>query len=291
MTLQYPKVSIITPSFRSARYISSTIESVLFQNYPSIEHIIIDGASDDGTVDILKKYPHLIWISEPDRGQSEAINKGMKLAKGEIVAWLNADDVFKPDAVSVASEYLMNFPEIVAVYGDMEMITEHGETILLRKSKCFNLETLFFENFINQPTVFVRKYILDELHGLDERLHYSMDRELWLRIGSQYVMQYLPGWIGAGFRLHSISKTCTSEPKFHAEWATVMENSLTNALFSGVSLVIKNRAVEQAKVRFLVSTIRSEAKKRDVKAVLISIHQLVTKHWRYILKYPLRKLL
>ncbi len=108
MEQSYPKISIVTPSYNSAEFIEDCIQSVLKQNYPNFEHIIIDGGSTDGTVEILKKYPHLKWISEPDEGQSDALNKGFKKAEGDIIGWLNSDDVYLPGTFNKVADILSN---------------------------------------------------------------------------------------------------------------------------------------------------------------------------------------
>ena len=286
-----PLVSIITPSFNSRKYIAETIESVVHQDYPAIEHIVIDGNSTDGTQEVLNQYPQIKWISESDKGQSDAINKGLKMASGEIIGWLNADDLYTSQAISTAVNFLRNHQDAVAVYGDMKMIDEKGAIIFTRRSQLFNLERLFLHNFINQPTVFIRKRIINQVGGIDTRLHYSMDRELWLRIGSQNRMDYLPCWVGAEFRVHPSSKTSTSEPRFHAEWAGVMESTINNPLYRDVPMDIKRRAIEQAYVRLKLSLIRKALEEKRISSLLSITARLIIEHRAYILKYPVRKFL
>lgn len=283
-------VSIITPAFQSARFIAETIESVQRQDYPRIEHIIMDGGSQDGTLDILKRYPHLVWVSEPDNGQSQALNKGFKLAKGGIVGWLNADDTYTPSAVSTAVRFLMENPHVHAVYSDQQIIDERGAPIMPSRSKPFNLADLFMENYIRQPTVFFRRHVLEELGGVDESLHYSMDREFWLRIGSRYTMHYIPDFIGANFRFHPNTKTFQDTPRFHAEWMRVMEQAVSDASYQTVPLAVKRMAFQQARVRFHVANMQKALRSRDPKLFFSQLILLVAQNWDYILSYPLKKL-
>jgi glycosyltransferase involved in cell wall biosynthesis len=285
----FPLVSIITPSYNSALFLKETIESIRKQDYPIVEHIIVDGGSNDGTIDILRQCENLKWISEADQGQSDALNKGFKMANGEIIGWLNADDIYTPDAISTAAHFLIENQDFAMVYGDMNLVDEEGEFISLRKSKRFNLSTLFLENFINQPTVFMRKSVIEQLGGLDESLHYAMDRDLWLRAGSRYKMQYLPGWVGANFRLHTGAKTHNNKPGFHEEHIRIMEQSISNPLYKNIPLKLKCRAIQQAQVRLLFTLMEQSISKHDVGTFLKEFFLLIIGHWRYILEYPFRK--
>ena len=141
--MKKPLVSIITPSFNQADYLEHTIRSVLEQDYPNIEYMVVDGGSTDGSVDIIKKYEKQLawWVSEPDKGQSEAINKGFKRANGEIVAWLNSDDVYMPNAITRAVETLQANPEAAFVYANLHSINARGEhvnTIRYRQLICLH---------------------------------------------------------------------------------------------------------------------------------------------------------
>jgi glycosyltransferase involved in cell wall biosynthesis len=184
-----PLVTIITPVYNSASYIEDCILSVLNQTYPNIEYIIMDGGSTDGTQAIAQKYAdRLTLISEKDNGQSDAINKGWKRAKGEIVAWLNGDDLYLPDAVEKAVEYLQNHPQTAWVYGCAQFVDENGQPNNYRYPifEWSYDKLLQFGCYIVQPTVFLRRHIMDELGYIDENLHFGMDYEYWLRIGKQY---------------------------------------------------------------------------------------------------------
>lgn len=285
-----PLVSVITPSYQSARFVAETIESVQRQDYPHIEHIVLDGGSQDGTVDILRRYSHLTWVSEPDHGQSHALNKGFKMAKGEIIGWLNADDVYTPTAISTAVRFLTENPEADAVYSDQQIVDENGAFLRSGKSRPFDLSALFLENFIRQPTVFLRRHVLEDLGGVDESLHYSMDRELWLRMGSRYRMCYIPNFIGAGFRFHPDTKTSRDRSRFHAEWMQVMEQALNDDRYRAVPMSVKRMALQQARVRFHVANMQKGLTSGDLRLFLGQFLLLVTRYWDYILRYPAKKL-
>lgn len=122
----YPKISVVTPSFNQAQYIEKTIQSVIQQDYPNFEHIVIDGGSTDGTIEILKKYAHLKWISEKDRGQSDALNKGLKSADGEIIAWIDSDDWYEQDTFSAVARFFLGNQDKNVVMGDCNLVDEHG---------------------------------------------------------------------------------------------------------------------------------------------------------------------
>ena len=189
-----PLVSIVTPSFNKGSYLEETLLSVRNQTYANIEHIVIDGGSTDETLSILKKYSgDLVWISEPDNGQSDAINKGWKRAHGEIIAYLNADDTYLPDAVETAVNYLLQHPETGMIYGDGILSDEQGRFLANVTSGRFDLKSLIFcKNNILQPAVFLRRVVYDRFGGIDENLHLAMDLDYWIRAGLLFRIDYIP---------------------------------------------------------------------------------------------------
>jgi glycosyltransferase involved in cell wall biosynthesis len=203
------KISVITPSFNQAQFIERTIQSVLDQNYPDLEYLVIDGGSTDGTLALLKKYEaHLTWISEADRGQADAINKGFKQATGDIVCWLNADDEFMPGALSTVAAYFGQHPEAKFLYGDVQTIDATGRSYGRRgnvRPTCFD-DLVHEGDFIVQPAAFWRAELRHEAGLLDESLRYCMDYEYWLRIAQQYPLHYLAVPL-ARERFHHQAKT------------------------------------------------------------------------------------
>lgn len=208
------KISIITPSYNQAEFIERTIQSVLSQNYPDLEYIVMDGGSTDGTQEILKKYSDkIIWKSEKDNGQSDAINKGLKIATGDIVAYLNSDDAYEPDAIKKVAEFFQKNPEKKWVYGKCKIIDKNDKEIrkpitfyknLLLKN--YSYSKLLSENFISQPATFWRKELMNEIGYFDEKEHFCMDYEYWLRIGKKYPAGIINDCL-ANFRHHISSKS------------------------------------------------------------------------------------
>ncbi|PYQ41129.1 MAG: hypothetical protein DMF77_16720 [Acidobacteria bacterium] len=204
-----PLVSIVTPSYNQGRFIEETIQSVLAQDYPNLEYIVVDGGSTDETLDILRRYGgRLKWISEPDRGQSEAINKGFRMARGEIVAWLNSDDTYLAGAVGKAVGYLRTHPAVAMVYGEGYLMDEAGRvTGRFPATEPFNLWRLvYFSDYILQQTVFWRRCVFDAVGMLDESLHYGMDWDFWIRVAKRFEVAYIPEFLG-NLREYAAAKT------------------------------------------------------------------------------------
>ena len=219
-----PLVSIITPSLNQRRFIEATIDSVLSQDYPRIEYIVVDGGSTDGTLEVLAKYDgRLQWISEPDRGQSDAINKGFRRAKGEILAWLNSDDTYMPGAVRSAVGHLAAHPDCAMVYGDGNLIDEEGRvTGRFPATEPFDLWRLVYVlDYILQQSAFFRREAVEAVGYVDERLHWGMDWDLFIKIGKRFRVDYLPKAM-ANLREHEAAKTFSGGTRRMAELVEVM---------------------------------------------------------------------
>jgi glycosyltransferase involved in cell wall biosynthesis len=217
-----PLISVVTPSYNQGQFIEDTILSVKNQNYPNIEHIIIDGGSTDSTLEILKKHEgtyNMRWISEPDKGQADAVNKGFKMASGEIVGWLNSDDVyFSVDVLSkVASEFLKG-PIVDAVYANRVVIDESNHLVKLQYSRKFHYNKLLKSYYsLYQETVFLRREVIERCQ-LNINLYIVLDSEFWLRIGKHYNFKYVNEFFGA-FRVHNENKTVVGDhiPRWNKE--------------------------------------------------------------------------
>jgi len=208
-------VSIVTPSLNQARYLREAIESVMAQTYAPVEHIVVDGGSTDGTLEILAEYEHLHWISEPDRGQSHALNKGFAMARGDIFGWLNADDAYEPEAVSAGVSAL---GEAGLAYADVIRIDGDGvNPRRIRSRAAFDLWTeLNLGCGIYSPSVFFTREAFETVGPLDEELHLTMDYDLWLRIGKRFAVRRVDA-IWAIQRLHDDAKTIRHYDEFWPE--------------------------------------------------------------------------
>lgn len=220
MAEKNPLVSIVTPSYNQARFLSKTMESVFSQDYPHIEYIVIDGGSTDGSVALLEENADRLayWVSEPDKGQTEAINKGFARANGEILAWLNSDDAYKPGAVAAAVDYLTRHPDVGLVYGDADFIDEHGNRIGKFPAAQTDYPRLR-RGYVHIPqqAAFWRADLWEQVGPLDDDLYFAMDYDLWLRLAEISEIKYLPGHTWANFRLHGESKTIAEDDRCWAE--------------------------------------------------------------------------
>ena len=227
---EWPLVSIVTPSLNQSRFIRETIDSILLQDYPNIEYWVIDGGSDDGTVNILESYgDQIFWVSETDSGQSQAVNKGWKFSHGEILGWVNADDLLQPLAIRHAVEVLLANPSLSAVYGNTDYISDDGRLIESYPVRAFDYDALVSEteNYIPQPSVFMRRDVLEKVGFLNENLHYVMDFDLWLRLGLITTMEYIPKDMAA-LRLHAAAKTVKAVSEFAHELSFIYRVLLSN---------------------------------------------------------------
>jgi glycosyltransferase involved in cell wall biosynthesis len=209
MTNKKPLVSIVTPSFNQARFLDETIRSVLKQDYPNIEYIIVDGGSSDGSLDIIRKYEKQIskWISEGDMGQTDAVNKGFALATGDLFAWLNSDDVYLPGAVWEAVNFLESHPHVGMVYGKAYYINDKSERVARYPAGPTDYKGLRRGvNTIPQQTMFFRSHLWNMVGPLDPSFYYAMDYDLWTRISAVTPIAFHDKFM-AHFRLQNASKS------------------------------------------------------------------------------------
>jgi glycosyltransferase involved in cell wall biosynthesis len=219
-----PLVSIVTPSYNQVDYVEETICSVLEQDYPHIEYMVVDGGSSDGSVEIIRKYADRLawWVSEPDDGQSDAINKGFRRAKGEIIAWLNSDDIYLPGTIKKAVDALQSDPSLAFVYADLRSINARGEHVNTIRYRQFTLEDLLAFHIIGQPTVFMRRSFLDQVGLLDTSYDYLMDHHLWLRMAAKAPFRYVPQeWAAA--RIHPLAKNVSGVEVYGVEAYRMLE--------------------------------------------------------------------
>jgi len=237
-----PIVSVVTPSYNKVAFIEETILSIRNQTYPHIEHIVVDGGSTDGTLDILRRYEDkLKWISEPDKGQSDAINKGWRMAKGQILAYLNADDTYMPWAVESAVRCLSDNPDAGMIYGQCSIIDQHGQVTGQYTREDFNMKRLLCCScFIAQPTVFIRREVLNEVGYLDTNLYMAMDLDFWIRIALKYRVKYLTRLL-ANYRFCPGTKTADELYRNEADHLHILEK-----LFANPSLPTDLRRIKRA---------------------------------------------
>jgi glycosyltransferase involved in cell wall biosynthesis len=216
-------VSIITPSYNQVVFLERTILSVLNQTYPDFEYIIIDGGSKDDSLNVIHKYQDKLkrWVSEKDQGQTDAINKGFAMANGDILAWINSDDTYEPDAIKLAVEYLDAHPEVGLVYGDTKFINEKDEVIGTFPAALTDYAKLR-QGYVHIPqqAAFFRASLWKQVAPLDPSFYFAMDYDLWIRLAKLSGIAYIHShW--ANFRLHGEAKTIHSDDRCWPEMLKV----------------------------------------------------------------------
>lgn len=218
MAEQLPKISVVTPSFNQGRFIERTIRSVLSQGYPALEYWVFGGGSTDETVDILQRYTdQLRWSSEKDCGQADAVNRGFRASSGEIIGWLNSDDIYYPEALAAVAGRFRADPEIDLIYGAANHIDVAGQVIEAYPTEPWKVPRLSETCFLCQPAVFFKRSALDRWGYLDETLRYCMDYEYWLRLARAGARFYYEQRVLAGSRFYPETKTLGERVKVHAE--------------------------------------------------------------------------
>lgn len=232
----YPKISIVTPSYNQGLFIEKTILSVLNQNYPNLEYIIIDGGSTDNSLDIIKKYEKFLtyWVSEKDKGQSDALNKGFKKATGDVLAWINSDDWYESNAFEIVANCFRN-PGTNIIAGNCKMVYHEAEekNFIDKPNSIDTLRLLqYWKPFFcpPQPSIFLKREVLEKTGILDETLTYGMDLDLWLRAAKNFKFEYVDELL-ANYLIHNASKSGSNNgfEKFIPEWKKVSDRHLADA--------------------------------------------------------------
>jgi glycosyltransferase involved in cell wall biosynthesis len=221
------RLSVITPSFNQGVFIGRTVESVLSQGVADLEYVVRDGGSTDDTLAVLAAYGSAVQtVSEPDRGQADAVNRGLAATTGEIIGWLNSDDQYRPAALATVLEVFASRPEVDVVYGRADLIDEADRVLGEYYTEPWSRQRLIERCFLCQPAVFFRRSVVARWGWLDERLHYTLDYEYWLRIaagGARFA--FLPSLLAAS-RLHPAAKTLRARREIHLELDTMLHARL-----------------------------------------------------------------
>ena len=269
-----PKISIITPSFNQGSFIEKTINSVLDQNYPNLEYIIIDGGSTDNTVEIIKNYENHLsyWVSEPDRGQSHAINKGLALASGELFTWLNSDDWFTPGALQKFANTFLEHPNLGMVVGAGQIVDQSGNVLYYKEpTNMITLQTLY--DWMNggdfvQPSSMFSKAAWKHCGPLDENEHIAMDLDLWLKIAKN------------DFQFISV-KDLLSEALSHPNAKTTAFENLSRV--EGLLVIAKHGGTEALKSGMLAMSKRIDSLTEQLK--------WYDRNYEIIVNHPLMKVM
>lgn len=291
-----PLVSIVTPSYNQAEFIEDTLLSVRNQDYPNIEHIVVDGESTDGTLEILKNYEdkyNLKWISEPDEGQSNAINKGFRMSGGDIVGWINSDDVYWDSKVisDVVRAFRTN-EKADLIYGDQARITKDNRVLRYRKiTSWVNFKRLLRRNCLAQSSTFFRKELLEN-YKLKENLEYVMDREFWIGLAFNGIKFKHIDRLISSFRIHpETQKSVLGHEKLEEERERILKkygyeqnfkNQLSSILDKSVSLV------ERIKELSCVSRIYKGDNKLVFPAKFDPVNRVVKRQIKYIISSLLK---
>ena len=231
---ELPLVTIVTPSYNQGRFLEATIQSVLAQDYPNIEYLVVDGASTDNSAEVIRRHADRItwWVSEKDKGQSDAINKGLRRGRGEIVGWLNSDDMYEPGAVSAAVAAFRSRPEAGLVYADARAIDAEGRQFNLMHAGQYKLVDLLSYKIVCQPASFMRRSVLEQVNYLNPDYHLLMDHLLWIQMALKAPLVYVPQ-VWASARYHDQAKNRTRGAAYGREAKVLIEDLQARPEFAG----------------------------------------------------------
>ena len=227
MSADYPTISIVTCSYQQARFLEATMRSVMGQDYPALDYIVMDGGSKDGSREIIERHAGALsyWVSEPDEGQTDALIKGFKRAQGEVLGWLCSDDLLLPGALEAVGTFFRDHPEVDAVYGDALWIDAEGQPLRAKREMGFNrFVYLHDHNYIPQPSMFWRRSLYEAVGGLDTRFNLAMDSDLWDRFAARTKIAHMPRYLSC-MRYYPEQKTRHLRPAGEIEDALIRRRS------------------------------------------------------------------
>ncbi len=294
-----PLVSIVTPSYNQAQYLEATIQSVLAQREENsstfrLEYIIVDGDSTDGSQELISRYANQLvwWTSEPDQGQAQAINKGFAHAQGEILGWLNSDDLYLPLAIQSAVDVLQANPEVGLVFGDALSIDRRGHPIHQLHFGNWTLAELIRFRVICQPAVFFRRSAWESVGGLDESYHYMLDHLLWIKIARLFPIQHVNG-LWAAARQHAGAKNMAQAAHFGKEAQRIFDWMLTQPDLAEQVYIARNQVrggVYRLQARYLLDGGYAAEAFRVYLQALKENPVFALKHWHRMLYAILSRL-
>ncbi len=223
------KISIVVPSYNQAEYLPATLASLCAQDHPDIEVLVFDGGSTDGSAEILRQSNFeaggqpIRWVSQKDRGQADAINLGLRASSGDVLAYLNSDDVYYPGALSTVAAHFQTHPDCLALYGRAHHLYADGSILEEYPTEPWDYERLLDTCYLCQPAVFWRREVMERFGVFDDALRYALDYEYWLRVGQEIPFDYLDQDFLAGSRLHADTKTLSQRVPVHLELARVVQ--------------------------------------------------------------------
>jgi glycosyltransferase involved in cell wall biosynthesis len=241
------RVSIVTPSYNQAQFLEKTILSVLDHKKIDLEYILIDGGSNDGSVEIIQRYADKFayWVSESDKGQADAVNKGFARATGDIIGWLNSDDYYLPGAIDSAVDIFEKNPDVGFIFGDMISIDGEGQTINVQRFGDWGLLGLMSFNIIGEPAVFLRREVMEKSGFLDDSFHFLLDHHLWLRAAQHTKMMYVPK-LWAAARYHEDAKNIAYADRFGEEAFRIIKWMENEPKLSALFIANKNQILSGA---------------------------------------------
>lgn len=295
-----PLVSIVTPSYNQAQFLEETILSVITQDYPNIEYIVMDGGSTDESVEILKKYTDRIsyWVSEPDRGQSDAINKGWSICKGDILAFLNSDDYYLPGAITKIVTAFQDNPQVGFICGQGEWVDYEGKHLAdlpfwltedVKTGESWEIFALDSSTSIPQPAAFVHRKVIDKIGMIDDSLHYALDGDFFLRTLANFKATVLSDKI-ACLRVHDNSKSFATGTNFIPDLMKVTMKAIENPQLYPRCKIIPNDAISAT---YILSARFSYSNYQYLKSFkyLSQAVALSTRHWNSIIKFDIPRIL